>query len=293
VIGDKQGEKIIDTSVIADLIFSFCGESLILDSEARSSAPGKFIELPDGIVHYEMAGPSNGQTVILVHGFSTPYHTWDATFDALIEAGFRVLRYDLYGRGYSDRPDTTYDADLYDRQLWNLLAALNVDDPVDLIGFSMGGAIIVIFADRHPAKVRKLGLIDTAGFPPKKTFAARLLQVPVVGELLMCLNRRPENYPERTHTQMRYKGFRRALLSTVRHGPVGDLAETYRRVGEQKKPVLLIWGREDQALPFETHKRVEETIPHLDFYAIDEAGHGPHSERPELVNPLLIEFLRR
>ena len=92
---------------------------------------------------------------------------------------------------------------------------------------------------------------------------------------------------------MRYKGSRRALLSTVRHGPLSDLAETYRRVGEQKRPVLLIWGREDQTIPFDTHKRVEETIPHLEFHAIDEAGHGPHGERPELVNPLLIEFLRR
>lgn len=278
---------------MAELIFRFCGESLILDSEARSSAPGEFIELPDGIVHYEMAGPSSGQTVVLVHGFSTPYHTWDATFDALIEAGFRVLRYDLYGRGYSDRPNTAYNADLFDRQLLDLLSALNVDKPVDLIGFSMGGAIIVIFADRHPAKVHKIGLIDTTGFPPKQTFAAKLGQAPVVGELLTCLYCRPEKYPERARSQMRYKGFRRALLSTVRHGPLSDLAETYRRVGEQKRPVLLIWGREDQTIPFDTHKRVEETIPHLEFHAIDEAGHGPHGERPELVNPLLIEFLRR
>jgi len=279
--------------MMAELIFSFCGESLVLDSEARSSAPGEFIELPDGIVHYEMAGPPSGQTVVLVHGFSTPYHTWDATFDALIEAGFRVLRYDLYGRGYSDRPNTVYNADLFDRQLLDLLSALNVDIPVDLIGFSMGGAIIVIFADRHPAKVRKLGLIDTAGFPPKQTLAAKLWQAPVVGELLTCFYYRPEKHPERTRTQMRYKGFKRALLSTIRHGSLDDLAETYRRVGEQKRPVLLIWGREDQAIPFDTHKRVEETIPHLEFHAIDEAGHGPHGERPELVNPLLIEFLRR
>jgi pimeloyl-ACP methyl ester carboxylesterase len=280
-------------TIMAELIFSLCGESLILDSEARSSAPGEFIELPDGIVHYEMAGPSNGQTVVLVHGFSTPYHTWDATFDALIEAGFQVLRYDLYGRGYSDRPNTAYTADLFDRQLLDLLSALNVEVPVDLIGFSMGGAIIVIFTDRHPAKVRKLGLIDTAGFPLKRTLAAKLGQAPVVGELLTCFDYRPEKHPERTRTQMRYKGFRRALLSTVRHGPLGDLAETYRRVGEQKRPVLLIWGREDQAIPFDTHKRVEETIPHLEFHAIDEAGHGPHGERPGLVNPILIEFLRR
>ena len=247
----------------------------------------------EGIVHYEMAGPSNGQTVVLVHGFSTPYHTWDAAFDALIKAGFRVLRYDLYGRGYSDRPNTVYNADLYDRQLLNLLSALNVNEPVDLIGFSMGGAITIIFADRHQAKVRKLGLIDTAGFPPRQTLAARLGLAPVVGELSMCFYYRAKKHAEKNRTQMRYKGFRRALLSTVRHGTLDDLTETYKRVGEQKRPVLLIWGREDQTIPFDTHKRVEETIPHLEFHAIDEADHGPHGERPELVNPLLIEFLSK
>ncbi len=280
-------------SVIADLIFSFCGESLVLDSEARASAPGEFIELPDGTVHYEMAGPPNGQGVVLVHGFSTPYHTWDANFDALAKAGFRVLRYDLYGRGYSDRPDTTYDANLYERQLLDLLSALNIDQPVDLLGFSMGGAITTIFADRHPTKVRKLGLIDTAGFPSRQALASRLGLAPVVGELVMCFYFRTDKHPEKNRVQMRYKGFRRALLSTMRHGPLGNLAETYRRVGEQNRPVLLIWGREDRTIPFETHERVKETIPHLEFHAIDDAGHGPHGERPELVNPLLIEFLRR
>jgi pimeloyl-ACP methyl ester carboxylesterase len=71
------------------------------------------------------------------------------------------------------------------------------------------------------------------------------------------------------------------------------MTETYRRVGEQERPALLIWGREDEAIPFDTHEKVRETIPHIEFHAIDGAGHGPHGERPEQVNPLLIEFLRR
>jgi pimeloyl-ACP methyl ester carboxylesterase len=156
----------------------------------------------------------------------------------------------------------------------------------------MGGAISVVFADRHPAMVRKLCLIDTAGLSARPSFKARLGLAPVLGELLMCLSYRPERVPEKARTQMRYKGHRRALLSTARHGPVGDMTETYKRVGEQGRPALLIWGREDQTIPFDTNEKVRETIPHIEFHAIDGAGHGPHGERPELVNPLLIEFLR-
>ena len=65
--------------------FRFRGESQVLDAEARSSAPGRFVDLPDGVVHYEMGGPLNAQTVVLVHGFSVPYYIWDPTFEALVE----------------------------------------------------------------------------------------------------------------------------------------------------------------------------------------------------------------
>jgi pimeloyl-ACP methyl ester carboxylesterase len=289
--------------------FRFRGESQILNADARSSAPGKFTELSDGITHYEIAGPSNGETVVLVHGFSVPYYIWDPTFDALVEAGFQVLRYDLYGRGYSDRPDTDYNQDLFDRQLLNLLSALNIDQPVDLIGLSMGGPISVVFADRHPTMVRKLCLIDPVGFPGELPFAVKLMQVPLLGEWLMSLLGDktlvsdlssdfygPElisEYQEKYRPQMKYQGFKRALLSTLRNGLLNDMTEIYRRVGKQKRPVLLIWGREDRIIPFDTNEKLREAIPHAEFQAVSEAGHVPHYEQPEVVNPLLIEFLMK
>ena len=84
-------------------------EILVLDEEARELAPGLFVELSDGWTHYDVAGPESGQVVILVHGFSVPYYIWDTTFEALVAAGFRVIRFDLFGRGYSDRPATVYE----------------------------------------------------------------------------------------------------------------------------------------------------------------------------------------
>ena len=87
--------------------------------------------------------------------------------------------------------------------------------------------------------------------------------------------------------------FRGQDLDPVKGKWFTEVEKALAAAKEQKRPVLLIWGREDQTIPFDTHKRVEETIPHLEFHAIDEAGHGPHGEKPELVNPLLIEFLMR
>jgi pimeloyl-ACP methyl ester carboxylesterase len=98
-----------------------------------------------------------------------------------------VARYNLYGRGYSDRPDTIYDRALFERQILSLLSALRIDRPVDLVGVSMGGAVAVGFTDRYPARVRKLGLIDPAGLPMPRSFSKRLLLAPLVGEWLMNL----------------------------------------------------------------------------------------------------------
>jgi pimeloyl-ACP methyl ester carboxylesterase len=273
--------------------FLWHDEPRVLDAAARSSVGGQFVELSDGIVHFELAGPARGQTVVLVHGMFNAYHIWDATIDALTEAGLRVLRFDLYGRGYSDRPRVRYDDDLFDRQILELLSALDVEPPVDLVGGSMGGAIALIFTDRHPGMVRRLCLIDPSGYHRPHARMARMMRLPVLGELLISLYTRPGRFPVEIRRHMAFKGHRRALLSTIRHGPFGEIGDVYRCVGRQDRPTMLIWGREDEAIPLEVSKHIREAMPHIEFHAIDGAGHKPQCDRPEVVNPILVEFLRQ
>lgn len=287
--------------------FQFKDETNVLDNTARAKAPGCFIGLSDGVVHYELGGTFNNPSVVLVHGFSTPYHIWDPTFKGLTDAGFQTLRYDLYGRGYSDRPHTIYDSNLFDRQLYNLLCALRVNLPLTVVGLSMGGSISATFVDRHPELVDKLILIDPAGFPFPYSLSANLVRLPIIGEWLMDLVgtktlvngadadfQRPEDYADYRQKflpQLQYKGYRQALLSTMRHGVLDSMAETYYRIGKLGKPTLLIWGKNDQTIPFKTHVKFKVAMPHLQFEAIEQSGHLPHYERSEVVNPLLINFL--
>ncbi|MGC9468168.1 MAG: alpha/beta fold hydrolase, partial [Anaerolineae bacterium] len=91
--------------------------------------------------------------------------------------------------------------------------------------------------------------------------------------------------------QMQYQGFSRALLSTVRHGLLRGMNETYARVGKQGHPVLLIWGEEDRMVPFSLSADAQRTLPQAEFHAIQGAGHAPHLERPELINTLIAGFL--
>jgi len=106
--------------------------------------------------------PHSARTVVLLSGMSVPYYLWAPTQAALAEAGYRVVRYDYYGRGLSDRPDAAYDLDMYDRQLVALLDSLKVSGPIDLAGASMGGVVAADFANRWPERVRSLTLIDPA-----------------------------------------------------------------------------------------------------------------------------------
>src|SRR5579862_5274776 len=69
-----------------------------LTSAARTGAPGKFVGSTRGVTHYDIAGPDTGRVVVLVHGYSVPYYIWDSTFTALSAAGFRTIRYDVFGR---------------------------------------------------------------------------------------------------------------------------------------------------------------------------------------------------
>jgi len=290
--------------------FLLTGETEELDADVRSSIPGQYVALSYGVVHYEIAGPPDGQTVALIHGFSVPYYIWDPTFEALTKAGFRVLRYDLYGRGYSDRPKVAYNSDLFDRQLLDLLNTLDIHEPVDVVGLSWGGLIAAVFTARHPERVRKLCLIDPGPTGPiEPSFTDRLLIAPLVGDYLMNVfgdsrllssqvedfhnpEKMPPDYLGRYRMQMKYKGFKRALLSTLRNVP-GNIPEIYKRAGEQGRPMLLIWGREDRTVPFAESEKLRELMPGIEFHAIEDAGHLPHIEQPEVVNRLLIDFLRK
>ena len=67
--------------------FYFDEENKQLNAEVRAQFDERFIDLPAGTVHYELAGPENGEVVVLVHGFSVPAYLCDPTFDALTQAG--------------------------------------------------------------------------------------------------------------------------------------------------------------------------------------------------------------
>jgi pimeloyl-ACP methyl ester carboxylesterase len=278
-------------------------EHLSLNDAARRKAPGQFVRLADGLTHYELTGADSARTVVLLTGMTVPYYLWDPTRDALVAAGYRVLRYDYYGRGWSDRPDVAYDLDSYDRQLWSLLDSLAIRGAVDLAGNSMGGVVAASFANQHPERVRSLILIDPAfavtnrmpfplGVPGVAEYGVTILapSLPASQRGDFLHSERFPTWASRYREQMEYHGFRRAFLRTARGDAMRSPPDAFGAV-DARIPILIIWGRQDHTVPFERSTAVRQVFPRAEFQAIDSAGHLPQYERADAVGPLLMRFL--
>jgi pimeloyl-ACP methyl ester carboxylesterase len=279
-----------------------------LTPETRLGLPGQFISLADGVTHYQTFGPETGQVVVLVHGFSIPAYLWEQNVTALAQAGFRVITFDLYGRGTSDRTATEYTLDLFVRQIDNLLDGLKISRPVDIGGLSMGAYVAAAYANRHPDRVRRVILFAPQAAPMDHDPSMGPVTLPGVGEYLFATYIAPvylagdqsefanpahaAGWSERYRDAMQYRGFRAALLSTLRTLK-GDPLEEYRQLGHSGRAVLLVWGQEDQTVPLKNAALLQAAIPQAELRAIPNARHLACYEFADQVNPILVEFLKR
>jgi pimeloyl-ACP methyl ester carboxylesterase len=282
-------------------------ERRTLDDAARSEVPGRFVRLADGITHYEMAGPDTGRVVVLAAGFSVPAYIWDSLYQRLADSGLRVIRYDYYGRGWSDRPDAAYDQALFVRQLDGLLDSLGVHGAVDLAGLSFGGAIVTSFAERHPERVRSLIYVDPVFNtrrplrPEERSALAWSIHMVfrggsdamATGQLSDFLH--PERHPDwvdRYRAQQRFRGTREALRrSRAAIAVAPHQAGLLRRLGAEPRPVLIVWGRRDPVAPFAESAALLAAMPRATLVAVDSAAHLPHLEQPDQVAAAVLRFL--
>jgi pimeloyl-ACP methyl ester carboxylesterase len=283
-------------------------ERRTLDAAARQGVPGQFVRLADGITHYEIAGPDTGQVIVLAAAFSVPAYLSDSLFQRLGRSGFRAIRFDYYGRGWSDRLDAVYDLNLFGHQMGGLLDSLHVTGPVDLAGLSFGAAIVTNYADRYPDRVRSLIYINPVfnngrQLPPRERTALAWdwymvfrggTEEMATSQLYDFLH--PERFPDwvaRYRVQQQFRGTREAWRRTraaIAAAPHQD--EQIMRVGRHPRPVLVVWGRQDEGAPFEESDSLLAMMPRARLVPVDSAGHLPHLEQPDVVVPAVARFLR-
>jgi pimeloyl-ACP methyl ester carboxylesterase len=264
-----------------------------------------FLRLSDGLCHYRVDGPSKGPVILLIHGATVPAWELDRLVPFLTAAGYRTLRADLFGHGYSDRPRVKYELALFVRQLSELLDALHVTKPVHLIGHSLGAAVGACLAARQPSRFSRLVLAAPLLGYTGNMKAARLLEIPLLGELLiptyvlpMLVRRRTRRYRAiedgrfvgKFKSQLRKPGFGRALLSLIRSGTLGDQSECYRALARHTHPILVLRGADDGIVTPRQIDVILDLAPRAVFRELGGTAHAFLLTHPEMVAPLIVDF---
>ena len=129
------------------------------------------VKSPDGTVfdgtHYVIDEPSRpiAKSIVCIHGIGGNHAQFSNIVPVLVDAGFRVIRYDLIGRGYSAFPeDNRFDGAAHVRQLRRLMEFLNLhNEQYSIIAHSMGGAIAALYVEQYYKEIDSLVLLAPAG----------------------------------------------------------------------------------------------------------------------------------
>jgi pimeloyl-ACP methyl ester carboxylesterase len=287
------------------------GETARLDDAARATLRGSFVRLSDGVTHYEVAGPDDGELIVLIPGITIPLFYWDRLAERLHGSGFRTLAFSAYGRGYSDRVRATYDESLFVGQLEQLVDALGLGGPRHVVGTSMGALVAMASVLSDPGNASTLTLIGPAGLSNRPPALIRRSGGGVLTKLLgRYLGRRgllghldrnvaderdAAALREMVTDSYRYEGSMCALFSTVIEFPLTDRRSLYRNVARHQVPTLLLWGESDQVTPIASLPEARALLgEHTASAVIPHSGHMAPLEQPAAVaEQLTTRILQR
>jgi pimeloyl-ACP methyl ester carboxylesterase len=281
--------------VMAGILATWAPDRSVQQLSARwAPAPSQFLPVLGMQVHLRDEGPRGDPLpIVLLHGTSASLHTWDAWTQALTHQR-RVIRFDLPAFGLTGpHPDNDYSIAAYVRFVVAVLDQMGVQQFV-LAGNSLGGQIAWGTAVAHPQRVKKLVLIDSAGYPLQSTSVplgftiARTPGLRVVMEYVLPRGvvqssvRNVYGDPAKVTADLvdRYyeltlrAGNRQALAYRMDQLHSGDEAA----LKGLKVPTLVMWGAKDRLIPPDTAQRFVADIAGAQMVIFDDLGHVPHEE---------------
>lgn len=260
------------------------------DSFRKTINSGNFAELSNGFTYYNIDNRFNENTLVFIHGFSVPSYIWEKTYNSAKEKGFKVIKLDLYGRGFSDNPDLDYTDELFANQVIELLQELQITNAT-FLGLSNGGRVISKLADIKPNMVEKLVYVSASSFNNHKNTADKNVSKDEINEFIknryptissgqLSDFKYPENYPlwdDKYEELLKFKGFARALISTLKNHKNLDLEN--KEISDSNKKVYTIWGDSDSVVIYNDIKeKLNKLMPNRFEYTVPNSGHLPHIE---------------
>lgn len=253
--------------------------------------------------NYHDAG--RGGTVLLLHGSGpgvTAWANWRLAIPALAERG-RVLAPDIVGFGYTERPaGIRYNLGTWVRHAADFLDAVGAES-VDVVGNSFGGALAIALAIRHPARVRRLVLMGSAGvrFELTEGLDAVWGYTPSVENMrrIMGVFAHDRSLISDELAELRYRasirpGYQEAfaqMFPPPRQRWVDGLASSEDDIRALDKETLIIHGREDRVIPAATSYKLFELIERSQLHVFGRCGHWTQIEHAARFNRLVANFL--
>ena len=269
-------------------------------------------------IQYTVVG--TGQPLLLVHGFGASLGHWRQNIPALAAGGYRVFAIDLLGFGGSAKPALDYSLELWQELLKDFWSA-HIQQPTVFVGNSIGGLLCLMMLANHPETASGGVLLNCAGGmnhrpgelnPPLRFAMAmfnNLVRSPRFGGFVFNQIRQKHRI-RRTLAQvyrnreavtdelvdMLYapscdEGAQKVFASVLTAPPGPSPVELLPKVHQ---PLLVLWGAADPWTPIagaSIYQEFAKTHP-LTFVSIPDTGHCPHDDRPEVVNPLILNWLK-
>jgi 3-oxoadipate enol-lactonase len=243
---------------------------------------------------HDLAG--SGPAVLLLHSTACDRRMWDPQMPVLTAAGYRPVRCDLRGFGESPVPDRPYDDA---RDVLDLLDQLSLDQAA-LIGASGGGQVALEFAARWPQRVPSLTLLCTAlaGSKPsaaRRAYNERENALLEAGDVAAAVELNVETWvgPEADEkTRDTVRRMQRHNFEVQLGTEEFEAIPTEYDLSAITAPSLIVAGRHDLVDFREIAAELAKRLAGARHLELDWAGHLPSLERPEALNPLLLDFLR-
>ena len=222
----------------------------------------------------------SGDTVVVLHGAGGPRAS--VALDLLAES-FRIVRVELPGWGDEPADHITSLADLASE------VADLIDEPVHVLGTSLGGAVALHLALDHPDKLVSLVLESPAAF----RVGAKPPNTLPPDELIKAFRRHPEREPHMAppdpEAMARYwPVVERVLVATPEHDDA--LVERMQSCAVR---TLVVFGEFDGVIPVENGRTYRRHMSNASFQIVHDAAHDVQADRPEAFADLVGDFLRR
>ena len=257
------------------------------------------------MTHYIEKG--EGEPVILLHGFFYYSYLWVENIDYLAER-FKVYALDFWGFGYSTREPMDYGYQLFADQVLKFMDALGIER-ASLVGQSMGGGTAILFATQHRERVSKLVLVDPGGMPQPAPTVTKFFTLPKIGEFLLGLKTDAirknvlkgtffydkdvvtDSYYQNVIRPAKIAGTTEASLSMLRKNFFYTLGDEIRELAQLDIPILIVFGREDKAIPAQRGEEMHDICTGSCLEIIENASHVPNYEQAGTFNRMAMDFL--